>query len=124
MTTPFVEDLALVSKNNEDLDEVIFLTEEVGGVDVPVDLTGRTFYGQARYDRTLESDLICDLQVTVYGDPTKGALRIYVPEAVMRTLEPAKGYYDILTRAGVGGSIDNLYQAPFRIEGGVSKWQN
>lgn len=123
MTTPFIEDLALVSKNNEDLDEVIFLTEEVDGVDVPVNLTGRTFFGQARYDRTLESDLICDLTVMVYGEPEDGALRIFVPAAIMATIDPVKGYYDILTRAGAG-SVDNLYQAPFRVEGGVSKWQD
>ena len=121
MTTPYVEALALVSRNNEAIDEVILITEETDGIVSPMDLTGRSFFGQARVAKSFASNLICNLEVSVYGDPLLGQLRIQVSDQVMSGLSPIKGHYDILTRSGLG-TIDNIYMAPFVVEGGVSKW--
>jgi hypothetical protein len=122
MSTPFVEELALESKNNEGIDEVIYLTEEVDGVEIPLNLTGRTFFAQARRGKTSEADLICEIGVAIYGPATDGALRLTVSDAIMKTVDPGRGFYDVLTRVGAG-VIDNLYQAPFNVEGGISVWQ-
>lgn len=122
MTTPFVEELALVSKNNEAISEILRLTEEVNGVMVPIDLTGRQFFAQARRGKSKDAELICELQASAYGDPTLGLLHIFVSDEVMNTVSPGKGVYDILTRAGSTEPTDNLFMAPFIVEGGVSQW--
>lgn len=122
MATPYIEELALISKNNEAIDEIIYLREEnEAGVSVPMDLTGRTFFAQARLAKLTDAELICAISATVYGDPTLGQLRLSVTEAVMGTIDPIKGHYDVLTKVA-GGPTDNIYMAPFIVEGGVSKW--
>lgn len=117
--TPYADDLALSAKNNEAISEVLTLREEDG---TPVDLTGRQFRAQARKGKLPTADLICDIEVTVEGDPTEGKLRLTVATAVITTLAPVKGHYDVLTRVGANGPVDNLYMAPFVIEGGVTAW--
>lgn len=127
MATPYVEDLALVSKNNEAINEVITLTEKLDdGSVVPVDLTGREFFAQARMAKSRESDLLCVIKVAILGDPTEGKLHFYVSDETMKDVPQARGHYDVLTRTGPAGSIDNLYQAPFIVEPGVTdltQWQ-
>lgn len=121
MSTPYLEKAALVSKNNEAISEVIKITEKVAGVRVPVDLTGRTFFSQARKTKSPEGELICNITATVLGDPANGEVLLQVHEDIIEGLNPVKGHYDVLSRAGEG-RIDNMYMAPFIIEGGVSKW--
>lgn len=121
MSTPYLEELALTAKTNEGIDEIIYLTERVGKVDVPLDLTGRTFFAQARRTKAMDGELICDISATVYGPPEDGAVRLIVQEDVIATLDPVKGHYDVLTRAG-DSVVNNLYMAPFVVEGGVSRW--
>lgn len=122
MTTPFVEELGLISKNNEGIDEIIFITDKTSGTEVPFDLTGRTFFAQARRGKNKEAELMCAITVSIHGPPTDGALRLRVSEMIMQNVDPGNGYYDVLTRIG-SGTIDNLYQAPFKVEGGISVWQ-
>lgn len=122
MTTPFIEELALISKNNEAISEVFRLTEVVDGLPVPIDLTGREFFAQARRGKSKEAELMCDIEAQPYGDPTEGLLHVFVSDEVMNTVSPGKGYYDILTRAGPTAPTDNLYMAPFVVEGGVTQW--
>ena len=84
MSTPYVDELALISKNNEGISEIIAITTKVDGVSVPVDLTGYTFFAQARSAKSKAADLICEIQVEVYGDPTEGQLLFSVSDEVMR----------------------------------------
>jgi hypothetical protein len=121
MPTPYLEKAALVSKNNEAISEVIKITEKIAGVSVPVDLTGRTFFSQARKTKSPEGVLICTINATVIGNPLNGEVLLQVHENVTETLDPVKGHYDLLSRVE-GGRIDNMFMAPFIIEGGVSKW--
>lgn len=127
MATPYLEDLALVSKNNEAIDETIKLTEKLAdGTIIPLDLTGREFFAQARLTKSMEGELLCAITVTILGDPTEGQLHFHVPSTVMKDVPQARGHYDVLTRVGPNGSIDNLYQAPFTVEPGVTdltQWQ-
>lgn len=127
MSTPFVEELALVSKNNEAIDETITLTERLDdGTIVPIDLSGREFFAQARRGKGFEADLLCVIKVNIVGDPSEGKLQFLVPADVMKEIPQARGFYDVLTRSGPNGSINNLYQAPFIVEPGVtdlSQWQ-
>lgn len=127
MTTPYIDELALKSKNNEAINEVILLTEKLAdGSVVPVDLTGREFFAQARMAKGRDSDLLCVIKVTVFGDPTEGKLLFHVSDETMKDVPQARGHYDVLTRTGPTGSIDNLYQAPFIVEPGVTdltQWQ-
>lgn len=116
--TPYAEDLALTAKNNEAISELLTLTED----GQPIDLTGRQFRAQARKGKTPTAELICDITVTIEGDPTEGKLRLFVSDEVVRDLAPGKGHYDVLTRMGDDGVVDNLYMAPFIIEGGVTAW--
>lgn len=127
MTTPYVEELALVSKNNEAISEIIFLTEKLeDGTMIPVDLTGREFFAQARMAKNRGSDLLCVIKVSIFGDPLDGKLHFHVSEETMKDVPQARGHYDVLTRTGPTGTIDNLYQAPFIVEPGVTdltQWQ-
>lgn len=121
MPTPYIDELALESKNNESISEIITLREEdENGVEVPMDLTGREFFAQARTGKNIGSDLMCDIEVTIYGDPENGQLKFFVSEEVMKDVPAIKGHYDVLTRAGNDGNIDNLYQAPFNVGHGIS----
>jgi hypothetical protein len=121
VTTPYVEELALTSKNNEGIDEIIYLTEEIDGVTVPMNLTGYEFFAQARRGKSKDADLMCDIIVVIYGSPLDGAIRLTVQDEALSDVAPGLGYYDVLTRVE-GGITDNLYQAPFKVEGGVSAW--
>ena len=121
MPTPYLEELALVSRNNEAISRIVLLTKLVDGVRVPVDLTGRTFFSQARYGKSTVSDLVCNINVSIYGDPLEGRILLSVSEDLLIGLSPLKGHYDVITRTG-SGPRDNLYVAPFIIEGGVSNW--
>ena len=127
MATPYVEDLALVSKNNEAINETIALTEKLAdGTIVPLDLTGREFFAQARMTKSIEGEFLCAIIVSIVGPPTDGKLHFHVPASVMKDVPQARGHYDVLTRVGPAGSIDNLYQAPFIVEPGVTdltQWQ-
>ncbi len=121
MPTPYVDELALESKNNESISEIITLREEgEDGVAVPMDLTGRQFFAQARTGKSIGADLMCEIEVTIHGDPENGQLKFFVSEEVMKDVPPIKGHYDVLTRVGNDGSIDNLYQAPFNVSHGIS----
>jgi hypothetical protein len=129
LATPYLDEMALESKNNEAIDEIITLRENVGTDEVPdirpVNLTGRQFFAQARTAKSMESDLLCQIQVTIHGDPLDGKLRFYVSEEVMKDVPAIKGHYDVLTRVAEGASIDNLYQAPFVVSHGFtdpSQW--
>lgn len=120
MATPYVDDLALVSKNNEGIDEVFAMTAvDDTGTEVPIDLTGYTFFAQARVAKSKTADLICEIFVEVFGDPTLGQLKFSVSDEVLRDVEPVRGHYDVLVRSGEG-IVDNLYQAPFQVGGGVT----
>lgn len=123
MSTPFSEELALTSKNNEAIYEVIYLSVETETGSVPMDLTGREFFAQARRAKAKDSDLMCDISIEIYGNPLDGALLLSVSDTVMSTVDPGKGFYDVLTRAGPTSPIDNIYMAPFIVESGVSTWQ-
>ena len=122
-----MEDLALVSKNNEAINEIITLQErDAAGVVRPVDLTGREFFAQARIAKTREADLLCVITVSIYGDPLEGKLLLSVSSDVMKDVPQARGHYDVLTRSTPTGAIDNLYMAPFIVEPGVTdltQWQ-
>lgn len=125
MSTPYVDDLALVSKNNEGISEIFQMTTEVDGEEVPIDLTGYTFFAQARAGKSKTADLICEIMVEVFGDPTEGKLLYTVTDAVMRDVGMVRGHYDVLTRSGTG-IVDNLYMAPFQVGDGVTdidQWQ-
>lgn len=125
MSTPYVEELALISKNNEGISEIFEMTVEVDGVDVPVDLTGYTFFAQARTAKSKTADLLCEIEVSIYGDAADGKLLFSVSDEVMRTVPTARGHYDVLVRSGTG-SADNLYMAPFQVGNGVTdidQWQ-
>lgn len=123
MTTPFVEELALFTKNNEAISEIVYINvEHPDGTVGPMDLTGREFFAQARRAKSKDADLICDISVSIYGDPKDGALEFFVSDTVMKTVAPGKGFYDLLMRTGPTAPIDNLYQAPFIVEGGVTQW--
>lgn len=119
MTTPYVDELALISKNNEGISEVIELTVEIDGVDTPVDLTGYTFFAQARSAKNKTAELLCEVQIEVLGNPVQGKLLLTVSDEVMRDLPVVKGHYDVLVRSGAG-SVDNLYMAPFQVGNGVT----
>lgn len=121
--TPYIDDFGLFSKNNEGISALLELTEtlEDGSV-VPLDLTGRLFKAQARKQKSKTSELICDIEISIEGDPTLGHVRLKVDDGIVSGLAPGKGHYDVLTRAGANGQIDNLYMAPFVIEGGVTEW--
>ena len=119
MATPYVEELALESRNNEGISEIITITAEVDGIDVPVDLTGRTFFAQARTGKNKTADLLCEIEVMIEGDPTEGRVLLTVDDAIMRDVPPVKGHYDVLMRSETG-YIDNLYMAPFLVGTGVS----
>ncbi len=121
MPTPYLTEMAIVSRNNEAISKIILLTKLVDGVRVPIDLTNRTFLSQARYGKNTLSDLICNINVAVYGDPLDGKILLSVDEDVMLGLSPLKGHYDIVTRTG-SGPRDNIFVAPFIVEGGVSNW--
>ena len=124
MATPYLEDMALESKNNEAISEIITLREvvTVDGVEVtrPVNLTGREFFGQARAAKSIESDLLCNITITIYGDPLNGQLHFYVSEQTMKDVPALKGHYDVLTRVNGSPNIDNLYQAPFIVGAGIT----
>ena len=125
MSTPYVEELALVSKNNEGISEIFEMTAEVDGVDVPVDLTGYTFFAQARTAKNKTADLVCEIQVEIYGEPEEGKLLFTVSDEIMRDVTIVRGHYDVLCRSGTG-IIDNLYMAPFQVGDGVTdidQWQ-
>jgi hypothetical protein len=117
VTTPYVEELALESKNNEGISEIITLTDKATGL--PVDLTGMEFFSQARAGKNKDAALLCEISVTVYGDPTDGKLLFEVADTVMRNLDKVKGAYDVLVRSGAG-IADNLYMAPFIVGTGVT----
>lgn len=126
MSTPYLKDQALAATENEGIDEIVHIVDNKTGL--PADLTGRTFKGQARYEKDVTSDLICDLNIEIYGPPTDGNLRIWVADPVIYTLAtavgvelPIKGFYDVLSKTA-GGIKDNLYIAPFAITGGVTLW--
>lgn len=124
MTTPYEEALALTSKNNEGINEMFSLTTEVDGVEVPLDLTGYTFFSQARVTKSPTGELICPIQVSIWGDPTEGKISLVVSDEVMRNINPVRGHYDLLVKSGAG-IVDNLYMAPFVVSGGVtdvSQW--
>ena len=125
MSTPYVEELALISNNNEGIEEIFQLTAEVNGIEQPIDLTGYTFFAQARISKLPTSTLICEIGVEIYGDPADGRLKFTVDEEVMRAVNPVRGHYDLLARSGPTGIVDSLYMAPFRVGGGVtdvSQW--
>lgn len=121
MSSPFTEELALYARNNEAINEILVLTHKVNGVVEPIDLTGYTFKAQARKLKGPTSALLCDIEVTVHGDPAEGKVLLHVPETVISTLQPWKGFWDLLVRTD-SGSVDNLFMAPFIIEPGVSAW--
>lgn len=121
MATPYVEEFALVSKNNEAISQVIYLRKNENGIITPVDLTDRLFFAQARRAKSTASDLMCDIDIEVL-DPLEGMLRLFVSETVVADIAPGKGHYDLLTKAGPTSPVDNLFMAPFIIEGGVSQW--
>ena len=126
MTTPYIDDLALESKNNEAISEIITLRENLnpdpeGIPDIrPVNLTGRQFFAQARSGKSKDADLLCEISVTIYGDPLNGQLHFYVSEDVMQGVAAIKGHYDVLTRVSADAPIDNLYQAPFNVGAGIT----
>lgn len=121
MPTPYIDELALESKNNEAISEIITLREtDEDGVVTPMNLTGRQFFAQARSGKSVEAELMCEIGVTIYGDPLNGQLKFFVSESVMKDVPAIKGHYDVLTRVGNDGSIDNLYQAPFIVSQGIS----
>lgn len=121
MATPYIEELALESKNNEAISEIITLREKgEDGVVRPMNLTGRQFFAQARSGKSMDADLLCEIVVSIYGDPLEGKLLFEVSETVMKTVPAIKGHYDVLTRAGDAGKIDNLYQAPFIVGAGFT----
>lgn len=126
MATPYIEELALESKNNEAISEIITLREnrnpDPDGVpDIqPVNLTGRQFFAQARTGKSIDADLMCEIEVSIYGDPLEGKLHFYVSETIMKDVPAIKGHYDVLTRVAQNASIDNLYQAPFNVGQGIT----
>lgn len=125
MSTPYEDDLALISNNNEGISEVFSFTTDVDGVEVPVDWTGYTFFAQARVAKNKTSELICQINVEIYGDPKEGKILFTVSDDVMKNIEPVRGHYDVLVRSASGGNTDSLYMAPFRVGGGVtdvSQW--
>lgn len=119
MPTPYVKELGLSTLSNEELNQIVLLFNRENGVDVPMDLTDCQFSAQARKSKSTTSALICDIVVTVDGDPTLGRLHLHVPEDVMITLIPVKGHYDVLIHTP-NGVTDNLYQAPFIIGPGIT----
>lgn len=121
MGTPFIKELGLYARNNEAVDEVFDIVEEISGVDRPVDITGMTFKAQARKQKGTNSPLMCDIEVSIYGDPANGQIRVYVPEDVIKAIPPWKGFWDLLAKNDTS-YVDNLFMAPFEIDQGVSVW--
>jgi hypothetical protein len=85
-----------------------------------MDLTGATFFAQVRKKRTITSDLIATLTVTI-EDAANGEIEIGLAEEVVRDIAPGTYVYDLLVRIGASPT-DNLWSAPFIVEQGVSQW--
>ena len=122
VTSPYIADLALITRDNEAIDETRLLTHTVEGVEVPIDITGWEFFAEARTQKNGESELICTIQISIVGSGVDGRIRYFVPIDTLRTAGAVKGHHDVLYRKSPTGSIDNLYMAPFVIEKGVSVW--
>ena len=122
MSTPCIPELKLFAKNNEAINVIRQITKTVNKVEVPVDITGWEFFSQARATKDPESALICEITISIYGDPLEGYIKHFVDENIVKTLSSVRGFYDVLYRKGPNEPIDNLYMAPFHIEKGISVW--
>lgn len=114
-------ELAITVATNEKLDYRIRLTKKVDGVKVPWDLTGRSFFAQAKNDPA-DTEVALTMTVQPFGDPTEGILRFTAPLSEVKDLKPTKkGTYDLL-EALDGDDPDNVYMSAFTVLKGVSKW--
>lgn len=120
MAAPYVEQLRLTLVNNEALAEPVVLTQTVGGVTTPLDLTGCVFKSQVKKKRGLEEPIVLELDVVV-TDAAQGVIEFRYPEADANDAPPGNYLYDVLMSTD-GADPDNLWSSDFIIEKGVTKW--
>lgn len=119
--TVYKAELGITVATNEKLDFRIRLTKRVNGEKVPLDLTGRSFFAQAKYDPA-DTSVALTMIVEPFGEPTDGVLRFRAPLSLIEDLKPTKkGTYDLLEAVGEDDP-DNVFTSSFTVLKGISKW--
>jgi hypothetical protein len=116
-----IDSLALEVAQNEALAQPMNLTTKSGASQVPMNLTGGSFFAQVRKKQSATSDLIATLSVEIV-DAAAGSILIKLASAITKDLAPGRYVYDILFRPSALGEPDNLWAAPFVVLPAVSVW--